>query len=397
MLVFTLFGFLVISLMFTGLMFSVSTAQLLKNDKPYLGVNLSGYYTRSPEARNLSDNIPENYFGESFKILSEAGMNHVRFLIFWESYVKNPKEFINEIKTVANEADKWDIKVLYDNHQFHTSSYLNPQRGTGFPFTLFEGNSSYYYSGGGGTKYPAAKAWWTSWWDRKIKDHEGNDGWQLLSDFLNLIVSVTNNHTSTLGYEILSEPQVHDKSQWAKIGVFNSFIVNKLREITNKTIAYSMNIPIDLKSDIDLNSENLARMAPTNRENVVFKISAYGLPEVSTYQSKRLELFKETSELVNVPLYIGEWNNIKREKVVSEGGDVNTVINEQLSDINQTEANLMVSKFKEIGVWGAAFWQWRADTHRVQNYNLIDTSMGNIITTPYFEIVKIAYKEVYDK
>ncbi len=397
MLVFTLFGFLVISLMFTGLMFSVSIAQLLKNDKPYLGVNLSGYYTRSPEARNLSDNIPENYFGESFKILSEAGMNHVRFLIFWESYVKNPKEFINEIKTVANEADKWDIKVLYDNHQFHTSSYLNPQRGTGFPFTLFEGNSSYYYSGGGGTKYPAAKAWWTSWWDRKIKDHEGNDGWQLLSDFLNLIVSVTNNHTSTLGYEILSEPQVHDKSQWAKIGVFNSFIVNKLREITNKTIAYSMNIPIDLKSDIDLNSENLARMAPTNRENVVFKISAYGLPEVSTYQSKRLELFKEASELVNVPLYIGEWNNIKREKVVSEGGDVNTVINEQLSDINQTEANLMVSKFKEIGVWGAAFWQWRADTHRVQNYNLIDTSMGNIITTPYFEIVKIAYKEVYDK
>ena len=158
-----------------------------------------------------------------------------------------------------------------------------------------------------------------------------------------------------------------------------------------------MNIPIDLKSDIDLNSENLARMAPTNRENVVFKISAYGLPEVSTYQSKRLELFKEASELVNVPLYIGEWNNIKREKVVSEGGDVNTVINEQLSDINQTEANLMVSKFKEIGVWGAAFWQWRADTHRVQNYNLIDTSMGNIITTPYFEIVKIAYKEVYDK
>ena len=81
--------------MFTGLMFSVSIAQLLKNDKPYLGVNLSGYYTRSPEERNLSDNIPENYFGESFKILSEAGMNHVRFLIFWESYVKNPKEFIN--------------------------------------------------------------------------------------------------------------------------------------------------------------------------------------------------------------------------------------------------------------------------------------------------------------
>ena len=38
----------------------------------------------------------------------------------------------------ANAADKYNINVLYDNHQFHTSSYLNPQRGTGFPFSLFE-------------------------------------------------------------------------------------------------------------------------------------------------------------------------------------------------------------------------------------------------------------------
>ncbi len=397
MLLFSLFGVLVLSLIFTGSMFNISISQLLKDDKPYLGVNLSGYYTRFPEARNLSDTLPPNYFTDSFKILSEAGMNHIRFLIFWESYIKNPTEFINEIKTVANAADKSGIKVLYDNHQFHTSSYLNPQRGTGFPLMLFEGNSSYFYSGGGGTKYPAAKAWWTSWWDRKIKDPNGNDGWTMLSDFLKLIVSITNNHTSTIGYEILSEPQVHDKSQWEKIGVFNNFLVNKLREVTNKTLAYSMNIPIDLKSDIELNVENLVKMAPTNRENVVFKISAYGLPQENSYQSERLDLFKNTARSANVPLYIGEWNNIKREKIISEEGDVSTVINEQLSDINQTEANSMVKKFKELEIWGAAFWQWRPETHRVQNYNLIDTSTDEIVTTPYFDIVKNAYNEVYGK
>lgn len=395
--IFSLFGFLILSLIFSASMINFAIAQLNKNDKPYLGVNLSGFYTRYPQAREMSSIVPENYFDKSFKILSEAGMNHVRFLVFWESYIENPKEFMNELKTAANAADKWGIKVLYDNHQFHTSSYLNPQRGTGFPFSLFEGNSSYFYSGGGGTKYPTAKLWWTSWWDRNIKDQNGSDGWEMLYDFLKTIVSVTNNHTSTVGYEILSEPQVHDKTQWKKIGVFNSFMVNKLREITNKTLAYSMNIPIDLKSDIELNVENLVRMAPNNRENVVFKISAYGLPEANSYQSERLNLFTDAAELANVPLYIGEWNNIKREKILNEEGEPSTVINEQLSDINQTEANLMVKKFDEIGIWGAAFWQWRPEIHRVQNYNLIDTSSGEIVTTPYFDIVKNAYHEVYGK
>jgi aryl-phospho-beta-D-glucosidase BglC (GH1 family) len=68
---------------------------------PYNGVDMHGFYTRTSQARDTNYDLPKNYFEESFKILSSNGLNHVRFLIFWESFVKNPTEFIAELKTVA--------------------------------------------------------------------------------------------------------------------------------------------------------------------------------------------------------------------------------------------------------------------------------------------------------
>jgi aryl-phospho-beta-D-glucosidase BglC (GH1 family) len=144
---------------------AVVSAQQTNGNVSYLGVDMSGFYTRDPQARNPTYDLPANYFENSFKILSEAGMNHVRFVLYWESYVKDPASFINELNAVANAADKWGIKVIYDNHQFHTSSWLNPQRGTGFPSFLFENNPIYPSGGGGGTKFPAAQLWWTDWWN----------------------------------------------------------------------------------------------------------------------------------------------------------------------------------------------------------------------------------------
>ena len=81
---------------------------------PFNGVNMHGFYTRTAQARDSTYDLPNNYFEESFKILSNNGFNHVRFPIFWESFVKNPEDFINELKIVANAADKYNINVLYD-------------------------------------------------------------------------------------------------------------------------------------------------------------------------------------------------------------------------------------------------------------------------------------------
>jgi hypothetical protein len=366
-----------------------------KSGPPYNGVDMHGFYTRTAQARDSNYDLPDNYFEESFKILSDNGLNHVRFLIFWESYVKNPEEFMKELKIVANSADKYNINILYDNHQFHTSSYLNPQRGTGYPFSLFETEFAFFYGSGGGTKYPTAKVWWSNWWDRNVRDKDGNDGWTLQTEFFKKVLEAVDNHTSTIGYEILSEPQVHDKSQWEKIGKYNTFMTDFLRKYTDKTIAYSMNIPVSLQSPIELTPQNLAKMAPQNTSNVVFKISVYGVPQENPYQESRLSTFVQAAEFANVPLYVGEWNNVQRDRIVDEEGEIVTFINQTFSSINQTEANTLVDAFKNLDVWGSAFWQWRVDSHQVQNFNLINVTDGKIETTTYFDIVKNAYQTIY--
>jgi hypothetical protein len=131
----------------------------------------------------------------------------------------------------------------------------------------------------GTPKSASAKIWWTNWWNNTLT-YNGTDGWRLQADFLKNVVTTVNKRPSTLGYEILSELQVHKKDQWSKIGKYNTFITNELRKITSKTIIYSMNIPIDLKSPISVNPVNLAKMTPMNKKNVVFKFSLYGIPAV---------------------------------------------------------------------------------------------------------------------
>jgi Cellulase (glycosyl hydrolase family 5) len=373
-------------------------AQVTTDSGPYIGVNMRGVHTAASETKSNASaiSLPANYYEDSFRILSEAGMNHVRYTLYWEAYVVNPTLFINELQMVANTADKYGLKVIYDNHQFHTSSYLNPQRGNGFPWALLEGDPKFPYGAGGSPKYQAASLWWTDWWNRSIRDVNGTDGWLLLLGFLQRVVNAVDSHPSTLGYEVLSEPQVHSPDQWEKIGTFNSFMVNELRKITQKTIAYSMNIPVDLKSPIGVNPTNLAEMAPANKTNVVFKISLYGLPEPDSYQGDRLAIFLRTSEITQVPLYIGEWNNVLREATINEEGQRVFSINPEQSDISQEEADLIVETFKDIGAWGMAYWQWRLQTHQVENYNLVNvTGSGTIGTTQYFDILRNAYQNAY--
>jgi hypothetical protein len=363
----------------------------------YIGVDMRGFHTSLRKAPS-----PPNYYEDSFRILSQAGMNHVRFVFYWEAYDKDPVSFINELTTVAKTADKWGIKVLYDNHQFHTSSWLNENRGSGFPWSLFKENPSAYPQGGGGSPHDmSAKVWWTNWWDRSIKDVNGSDGWTLQANFLKKIAKAVDNYPSTLGYEILNEPQVHSIDQWSKIGTYNTFMTDQLRTVTQKTIAYSMNIPVSLKGTIGVTADNLAKMTPANKANVVFKISSYGIASSNKYQQQRLDTFIKASQLAGIPLYIGEWNNVRRVLAPTDGQgqkltDQTFTTSPQLSDINQTEANLIVQKFKEIKAWGMAFWDWDYTQSQVPNFNLITVRAdGTILTTKYFDILKNAYSNVY--
>jgi aryl-phospho-beta-D-glucosidase BglC (GH1 family) len=126
--------------------FSQNNTQLLaqlednNNSPKFIGVAMRGNSTSAKEHEENDIPFPENYYEESFKLIHDAGMNHIRYLFYWESYAKNPSLFLEELEIVAQTADRWGIKVLYDNHQWHTSSWLE-SKGTGFPSFLFIGNA----------------------------------------------------------------------------------------------------------------------------------------------------------------------------------------------------------------------------------------------------------------
>jgi hypothetical protein len=355
-----------------------------------MGVAMRGNQTSEKEKEENEIVAPRNYYEESFKLIHDAGMNHVRYLLYWESYEKNSSQFMEELTTVAQTADKWGIKVLYDNHQWHTSSWLE-SRATGFPSFLFEGNPELELDGGGNTDDDGARIWWTDWWNRSVKDSSGNDGWSLLSEFLKNLVNTLDSHPSTIGYEILSEPQIHNDDQWEKVGQFNTFMVNELRKVTQKTIAFSQQVPASINApNIDVIPENQAKMAPVNKNNVVFKISLYGV-STDSFQKDRLDGLVEAAHLADVPIYVGEWNNVVRER---EGGVFR--ISPEASDLTQEETNLFLEDFNRLDVWGWAYWQWNFNSHRVPNFNLISISEdGTVQPTKYYRQLQAAISDVY--
>jgi len=359
-------------------------------DSPLVGVVMKGGITDQKQVRNDTSLPPANYFDESFKLIKDAGLNHVRFLLYWESYEKNPQAFMNELEQVANLADKYGIKVIYDNHQWHTSSWLE-KRGTGFPASLFENNSQKYPKDSGGKEgQPVAKLWWSDFWDGSIKDAQGKDAWTSFADFWKKVVTKLDGHPSTFGYEILSEPHVESSDQWEKIGNFNSFITDELRSLTNRTIVYSMNVPVDLKGPIQLTPENLAKMAPTNKENVMFKVSVYGNPDRDQYQKQRFDMFLKASELTGNPLYVGEWNNVVRTQV-------NGVfqLDPAKSGLDQQTTDAMLQAFKDNNITASAFWKWDYHDANTPSFNLILNQNGTIMPTDYYTYLKNSAAKVY--
>jgi polyhydroxyalkanoate synthesis regulator phasin len=359
------------------------------SNQPINGVVMKGVSVSMKQNDKISPQAPDNYIEDSLKMISSAGLNHVRFVFYWEAYEKDPEAFMNEIKLVANSADKYGLRIIYDNHQWHTSSWFE-EKATGFPWSLLERHSEYTKNGGGNTQDKSAQEFWKDWWNRSVKDNDGKDGWTLMADFLKKIVLTVDNHSSTLGYEILSEPHVDNKGHWSKIGKFNSFITAQLRNITDKTIVYSMNVPIDLNSRINISPKNLAKMAPSDKENVAFKVSVYAVPEGDGYQEKRFDMFLKTSDVAGVPLYIGEWNNVVRTKQ-----DGVTKLNPELSELTKSDARKILGSLKKAEVWGTAFWRWDYQKVATSNFNLVSDKNGKLVPTKYLRILEDSVERVY--
>ena len=151
-----------------------------------------------------------------------------------------------------------------------------------------------------------------------------------------------------------------------------------------------MNVPIDLNSHINISPKNLAKMAPSNKENIAFKVSVYADPNGDGYQEKRFEMFLKTSDLAGVPLYIGEWNNVVRTK---EG--VISKLNPKLSELTKTDAKQILEALKKADVWGTAFWRWDFQEVATDNFNLVSYNNGTLKPTKYLGILEDSVEKVY--
>ncbi|MDW0143397.1 MAG: hypothetical protein QOK69_00295, partial [Nitrososphaeraceae archaeon] len=90
-----------------------STSELTSNP-PINGVVMKGAFVSMKQDDYGLPSAHENYIEDSLKMISEAGLNHVRFVFYWEAYERDPEAFINEIKSVANAADRYGLKIIYD-------------------------------------------------------------------------------------------------------------------------------------------------------------------------------------------------------------------------------------------------------------------------------------------
>ena len=151
-----------------------------------------------------------------------------------------------------------------------------------------------------------------------------------------------------------------------------------------------MNVPVDLKGPIQLTPENLAKMAPTNKENVMFKISVYGNPERDQYQKQRFDLFLKTSELTGDPLYVGEWNNVVRTQVNGV-----FVLDPAKSGLDQQTTDAMLQAFKDKNITASAFWKWDYHDAPTASFNLVLLQNGTLAPTQYYTFLKNSVAKVY--
>jgi hypothetical protein len=79
------------------------------------------------------------------------------------------------------------------------------------------------------------KKFWNGWWDRKLETIRGKDGWDAQLEFLEGVIKRLKDKNSTLGFEILDEPQVFRQVDFRKVGNYHDHIIKNISAITDKT------------------------------------------------------------------------------------------------------------------------------------------------------------------
>ena len=300
------------------------------------------YYLGNPPPVNTSLHLIKSY-----------GFNFVRIPYYWESYQANPAAFLQEVDFIASLAEKLGLYIDWDFHHLKASSYFyfyNSSSYGGFPYFFL---SKYPFNGG----ETAEKKFWNEFFDRNIT-YKGKDIWQLQAEFMLKIVRLVDKYSSTLGYEILNQPTVFDKSQYAKIGQYNTFIAQQLRNDTSKFIFFDFACNTDC-SDIEFSNQSLLK--PSGIDNVIFAPHRYGKPFTDMFTF----LKNLSSNWGGIPIVLGEWARRDQPEMVK-----------YLCELQAAEI-------------GWAFWSWNYQEHGVVGVPLNNV---NYSSTQYLQYLVNAMK-----
>jgi hypothetical protein len=290
---------------------------------------------------------PLNYVEDSFRIFAESGITCIRVPISWESWELDSNQFYEDLNLIAKTADKYGIMCIYDNHQWECSSWIG--YGIGMPNSIM---SKYCEKGSADSEpnFDIKKDFWNRWWNRQIKNTEGVEGWNVQLEYLKKIVELLKDRKSTLGFEILNEPEVFSLSHYRKVGHYHDYVAKELRKITDKPLFFCWALPHVVVDNPVLQ----VLVSPSKKDNVIYDGHAYP-PSIS----RMLYLRSIALLMGNIPLYMGEFNS----------GFTNG------TTLTQNQIYEYIERFKSFGAYGWALWRWSY----IQDQNISAFNLTSIV------------------
>ena len=290
-----------------GISTNTNAKQYETNITNLRGFNYRDQVLTTSHSRNFTGPTDNDRLVSDFHRFKHSGYNVIRIPIAWEAFEKNPIEFRKQLERIADVADETRIMVIYDVHQWGTSSYLFDW-GMGFPRNMMMG----YIEGGGETQQIR---FWNDFFNNTIIVN-GKTSWQLLSEFIITdIVAVVDSHPSTLGYEIINEPELYDKSQYKKLGDLHTYVGQQIRNSgTTKYIFFDMDHPHGFNRDHMLDR----LINPRGISNTVFSPHVYSIlrsDAASGSSTWQFSKWKENAAKWGVPIFVGEWAVFGRDGI----------------------------------------------------------------------------------
>jgi hypothetical protein len=173
-----------------------------------------------------------------------------------------------------------------------------------------------------------------------------------------------------------NEPRIYSIDQWEKVGAYNTFLTNELREVTQKLIVFDRRASPELDVDLAITPENMAKMA--SKQNVLFKATLFGLPEPGTIFEEQMEYYIVAARIAGVPLCSCEYN-------------IKQYDDEPMPDLSQENVDYFFERFKNENLWGWALGVWDYKPRDNPNFVFVDfDNDGTMTTNDNFEYIRNA-------